>query len=412
MKKQIVNLAASVLSAAIVLTSCVEDDGASGSSGAEFIVGIEAESGTDVLVSSDDLSTGTITPIDNGIEQPAWMSFYQVGNTLLACGYSTDNLTTGYRMVNGVLTDVGSFITELGIYGVVEVDENTAILAGLTRSGYEDRIFYTIDLESMSITSRTYTRIDERQDEGLVAWPTGMRVLGDKFYVAYQLKGSGEDENVPASSTPNSDQARVAVYSYPEMEFEKIMTDDRTSDIGVYSGENALMETEDGDLYTYSTSALANGFYPTPDNPSGFLKIENGTTEFDDSYFFNFEEVSGGYKLNNAVYVGNGKAVVRMAKEDDTNQDYLWATYKPTIDPDLAICEMAVVDMEAKTFSKLDIPAHGGEWGMANLTKDGKVYVNISNADEAYIYVIDPTTATAQKGAKIEGNWTKGFAAL
>ncbi|MEP2026019.1 DUF4374 domain-containing protein, partial [Reichenbachiella sp.] len=188
--------------------------------------------------------------------------------------------------------------------------------------------------------------------------------------------------------------------------------DNRTTDIGLYSGENSILKTDRGDLYTYSTSALASGFAPTPDNPSGFLRINSGTTAFDDDYFFNFEEKSGGYKLNNVVYAGGNKAVVRMAKEDDTNADYLWATYGPTIDPALAICEMAVVDLEAQTVTKLNIPAHGGEWGMANLYHDGMVYVNISNADEAYIYQIDPSTATAAKGAKIDGNWAKGFAAL
>lgn len=410
MKKQFLNIAAILSLAVIVLASCSDDNESTKS--AQFVLGIEAATGTDILVSVDTITSGTISPVGNGIEQPAWMSYYQIGETLVTTGYNADNLMTGYRMVGEELTNLGTLVTELGIYGIVEVDETTAIAVGVTRAGYEDRIFYTIDLDDMSIVSRFNTKIDERQEEGLVAWPTGIVVQDSKMYVAYYLMGAGEEENVAAFATPNSNQARVAIYSYPEMEFEKIITDDRTTDIGLYSGENSILKTDRGDLYTYSTSALASGFNPAPDNPSGFLRINSGTTEFDEDYFFNFEEKSGGYKLNNAVYAGGTKAVVRMAKEDDTIDDYHWATYSPNIEADLAICEMAVVDLEAQTVTKLDIPAHGGEWGMANLYYDGKVYVNISNSEEAYIYEIDPTNATVAKGAKINGNWTKGFAAL
>ncbi|WP_422359720.1 DUF4374 domain-containing protein [Reichenbachiella sp.] len=410
MKKQFLNIAVVLFLSIAVLASCSDDNDSAVS--AQFVLGIEAATGTDIVVAVDTITSGTISPVGEGIEQPVWMSYYQIGKTLVTTGYSSDNTLTGYRIVGEELTNLGSLVTELGIYGVVEVDETTAIAIGVTRAGYEERVFYTIDLEDISIKSRFSTKIDERQEEGLVAWPTGVAIENDKMYVAYYLMGAGEEEDAPAFSTPNSNQARVAIYSYPEMEFEKIITDDRTTDIGLYSGENSLIKTDRGDLYTYSTSALASGFAPTPDNPSGFLRINSGTTTFDEDYFFNFEEKSGGYKLNNVVYAGGNKAVVRMAKEDDTNADYLWATYGPNIDSKLAICEMAIVDLEAQTVTKLDIPTHGGEWGMANLYYDGKVYVNVSNADEAYIYEIDPATATATKGAKVDGNWTKGFAAL
>ncbi|UXP32341.1 DUF4374 domain-containing protein [Reichenbachiella agarivorans] len=410
MKKQFIHIAVGILTAAFTLTSCQEDEG--GSTQSQFLVGIEAESDTDVIVGADDFSTGIISPLGQGVEQPAWMSFYQIGNTFVATGYSSDNMVTGYRMVDGVLTDVGSLITELNIYGMVEIDENTALGVGITRAGYEDRIFYTIDLTSMSISKRTYTKIDERQEEGLVAWPTGMVVQGDKLYVAYYLMGAGEKEGVPAFATPNSNQARVAVYSYPEMEFEKIMTDDRTSDIGLYAGLNSIMETENGDIYSFSTSGLASYFNPVPTNPSGFLRIKEGETEFDDSYFFNFEEASGGFKITQAFYAGKDKMIVRMIKEDVTNPDYFGASFGPYPEPETAICYMAIADLETKTVTQLDIPAHGGGWGMANLVHDGKAYVNISTSVDAYIYEIDPSAATALKGAQIDGNYAKAFAAI
>ena len=400
-----------IVLALLLVTGCEDDNdplpiiGTTGE--VQFFLGVEATSGSDVLLPVESLTEGTISPLGTGIEQPAWMSYFNAGNTLITHGYSTDNTITGYRLQNGVLTNIGSLITELGIYNYENVDENTMLAIGVTRAGFEERIIYTIDKTNMSIQSRKGTRVDERKEDGLVAWPTDLKVRGDKLFMSYYLLGAGEEDGVPAFATPNSNEARVAVYSYPEIKFEKIITDSRTSDIGNYLSFTSLEKDERGDIYSFSTSSLASGFNPTPTNPSGFLRIKNGTTDFDQSYFFDFEAASEGYKINNVIYAGGGKAVVRMVKDDSG----LWATYDP--DAESPICSIAIADLYNQTVTKVnEVPLHGGEWGMAHLIHDGKVYINVSDANGAFIYEIDPGTATAVKGAKLEGNWTKGILAL
>lgn len=394
-------LSGAIMAAVITLSACKPEKENPEPTLGGYFLGIEATSGTDVLVHTENLNDGVISPIGNGVEQPAWMTYLTNGNTLITSGYATDNVLTGYRVIGGTFTNIGSLITELQTYVYAQVDEHTMLAAAVTRAGYEDRIIYKINTESMSIQERTYTRIDERKDEGLVAWPTGMKVRDGKLFVPYYLMGSGED-NVDAFATPNSNQARVAIYSYPDMAFEKIITDDRTTDIGCYSSVPSIQEVETGDLYTFSTSSLASGFNPTPTNPSGFLRIKKGSSDFDDTYFFDFEAASGGYKINNAIYAGNGKMVVRMINDDSG----LWATYNP--DTENPICYIGIADLNAKTVTMVDdVPAHGGEWGMANLVHDGKVYINVSDVNGAHIYEIDPASATATKGAEIEGNWAK-----
>ncbi|MEL6535623.1 MAG: DUF4374 domain-containing protein [Bacteroidota bacterium] len=369
-----------------------------------FALGIEAATGTDVLLTVDSLSGQEVSPVGQGIEQPGWMTFLKMGEMIIAHGEAGDNQTTGYTVTEGQLVAQGTFITELGLYSACNVDENNLLAMGSPRAGFEDRVIYVIDKSNMSISRRVETRIDERQEEGLVAWPTDMLVRDGQLFVSYYLVGAGELADVPAFATTNSNQARVAVFSYPELELQKLITDDRTSDIGVYLSTTALEEDESGDIYTFSSSSNASGFFPTPTNPSGFLRIPSGSTEFDDGYFFDFEAASGGYKINNAVYAGNGKMVVRMVMDDSG----LWATYNPVTEA--PVCAIAIADLEAKTVTKVeDIPAHGGEWGMANLVHDGQVYLNISTASGASIYAVDPAAGTASEVATIDGNWVKGI---
>lgn len=369
-----------------------------------FAVAVEAATGTDVLLTVDSLSIPVVSPVGKGIEQPGWMSFQTIGNIIVAHGEAGDHQTTGYAIEKGNFINKGTFITEQGLYSACNASDTEMLAIGLPRAGYEDRIIYVVDKKNMAITRRVNTRIDERQEEGLVAWPTDMRVRNNHLFVSYYLVGAGELEEVPAFSTPNSNQARVAVFSYPELVLQKIITDDRTSDVGNYLSTTALEEDENGNIYTFSTSSNASGFFPTPTNPSGFLRIAANSTEFDDSFFFDFEKASGGYKINNAVYAGNGKMVVRMAKDDSG----LWGTYNPVIET--PFCAIAIADLNNKTVTEVtDVPLHGGEWGMANLVHDGKVYLNISDASGAKIYEVDPATSKAKPLASIEGKWVKGI---
>jgi hypothetical protein len=69
------------------------------------------------------------------------------------------------------------------------------------------------------------------------------------------------------------------------------------------------------------------------------------------------------------------------------------------------VCNIAILDLNAKTLTLVnEVPPHGGQYLTPFLLEDGKVYASItSSASDAFIYQIDPTTATAVQGARIEG---------
>ena len=374
----------------------------------KYFVGIESsvEAATDVLSAAESLDSGQISPINNGFEQPAWMSFVQGVDQIFVSGYTSAPEFVSYELVGDELVKGDSFFTDLGIYAHYVIDESTLVLVGSPRSGLTAKKIYLVDTDQMSITKTVETTFGD--DETNLAFPVDATVNGDKLFIAYYMVASSGD-----FTTPNANEAKVAVFDFPSLTFDKIITDERAPNIGRYYTFNALEVDEKGDIYTFSPSSLACGYAPVPEKNSGILRIKNGETEFDADYHIDFETLSGGYKINDFYYVGNGKAVVRILKEDEANADYLWATYSPTAE--LPLLELGIVDLYNETFTLVsEAPNSGGGWSSATLIEDGKLYLGISNSSYSGIYSIDPATATATatEAADIDGNYAKAILSL
>ena len=226
-----------------------------------------------------------------------------------------------------------------------------------------------------------------------------IEVVDDKLFVSY-IMYDYEGNNT------NATEASIAVYSYPDLVFEKIITDTRAANIGRYNTKDALITDENGDLYTISTSSIASGFLPAPDVSSGILRIKSGETEFDEDYHIDFEELSGGYKLNDIYYVGDGKAVVRIINEteeiENATYEYEgvtyytnhWAAYYALSENPLL--ELGVIDLYNEEFELVTgAPNGGGSYFTGSLVEDGKLYLSISNSNESGVYIIDPETAVS-----------------
>lgn len=275
-------------------------------------------------------------------------------------------------------------------------DQNTLLAMEVPRSGDDKRVLHVIDVENVSVDRKVETDIYKPEGDTLVKWPTGMVVRDDRLFVSfYPVSPSGD------FTTPSVDSAQVAIFSYPELEFQKAIYDNRTSPVGVYGNATGLLEADNGDLYTFSSSSLAAGFTKQT-RPSGILRIKSGNTEFDPDYFLNIEEATNGGKIVHFSYAGNGKAIARIVTDDST----LWGAFSP----DNPICELVIIDLEAATVTEVsDVPAHGAQYATPALVENGKVYMSISTPTDAHVYEIDPETATAQKGAVIEGLEAKGI---
>lgn len=373
-----------------------------------YFLGIEAatDPATDVLTPATSLEEGLISPVGNGEELSAWMTFIQGMNQIFVAGYTSAPEFISYSLVDGALVRGESFFTDLGIYAHDIVDEKTMVLMGSAREGLTAKKIYQVNTETMTIEKTVEVDFGNDVDQNLLAFPVDMKVRDNKLFVAYYMISALGD-----FSTPDANQARVAVFSYPELNFETIITDDRTPNLGRYYTTNALEIDEEGDIYTFAPSSLACGYAPVPATNSGVLRIKNGENNFDADYHIDFETLSGGYKINDMHYVADSKAVVRVVLEDETNPLYLWGCYAPT--SPLPLISTGILDLKNETFTLLsDIPASGGGWAGSYLVEGTKCYIGVSNSELASIYVIDVVDGSVSEGASIEGNYAKGILSI
>ena len=356
---------------------------------------------TEYIVNQEDILSGNISAVGTGIEQTGWRFYYPVGKTLFASGYSADNQCAGYvSNDNGQIVKQGEFIFEnaLEMFGKSE-DEKTFLAMEIPREGFANRRLHFIDANTVGVTKIVGTRIYENLVDSITAWPTALVVRGNKLFVPFhKMDAKGW------FTTPSPDSAFVAVYSYPNVgtEPEKIIFDPRTSNIGVNGATTGIIQTDEGDLYSFSCGAEMAGFAPASTKPSGILKIANGSTDFDLDYFFDIEAATGG-KLFWMDYVGGDKAIARILTHDDGGA---WAAYGR----DVFNQKLVMIDLVSQTVTDITgVPDHAKRYSSPVFIENGFAYVSIETATDAYVYQIDINSNTAVKGAKIEGKTVKGF---
>ena len=172
---------------------------------------------------------------------------------------------------------------------------------------------------------------------------------------------------------------------------EKIINDDRTSFIGRYF-TSGLSVDEVGDVYAFSSSVASSNGTMTSTKPSAVTRIKSGETEFDDTYFFDLEEASGGYYATNHIYAGNGDYVVMMREE---KAPYSVGT------------NLAVINVYDKTFDWIEGTPETTD--IQNVTSnnyvdaDGTVHVGITTSESSYVYNINVDNATASQGLEVQG---------
>lgn len=363
------------------------------------------------LITQDEISidegVAILSAAGTGIEQQGWNYVYNVGNTLFISGYENFEAISYKVNDNGDVAKVSSFVFDkpLEIFGNVN-DEILLATDGPRDGTHTSRILYTVDADTGLATNKiSYSIFDVdtgTPGEGFVGWPTALVVRDDLLFIPFH---KFDDQGY--WSTPEPNTAFVAVYDYPLTEGaepKKIISDDRASNIGVNGSSSSIVTAENGDLYTMSSGALTAGFSPASTLPSAILRINNDTTEFDENYYFNVEEATNGGKLYWMDYIGDNKVIARIITDEADGG--AWAAFGKS----LVTQQLVIIDLVEQTVTVIpDVPLHSKQYTGPVEVIDGKVYVSIEDAEEAYVYEVDIESATAIKGAEIEGKSIKGF---
>lgn len=352
------------------------------------------------VVSARELMSGTITAKNQGLEQTGYRDFMQNGNVIYSIGGLGLTDCNGLIInTDGSIKQKGNFVFSNRLDGFAQIDDNTMVGMELPKDSKSgDKLtFYTVDNNSISITKTVKDTPVSPMNE--VNWPTitGMCYNDNKVYVAYYPM------DPTTYATPDVKNATIAVYSYPDMKFQKIMKDDRIGAAGSWNAFNALTKTENGDIYVMSNTSIANGFSQNGSIPTGFLRIPSGKMEFDAGYHFNFQEKSGGFRPAHILYVGNGKALVEYSTIKEPN-----ITTDRRGDKNL---KCAVVDLYKQEFHDIvEIPVHNGNGGrrFAAMADGTYAYISIPTSEGLYFYRVNTESYKAEKGAKIEANFIGG----
>jgi hypothetical protein len=346
----------------------------------------------DYLLTTSDLSQGTISTVGKGIEQDGSYRYYLTHKGKffsMLYGQGNPGAVTTYTLSEaGELVKTSDFQSETVQVFAPAGDDILTIK--VPRSGNESASWFRINADQSKIVGEGQINIVRLAGNGERAHFTWATQVGDKIFAPYMsIKGVAPD----AFGTAYPDSSWIAVFSYPGMQLEKVIKDNRTSFIGSYFN-NGLLVDENGDTYAFSPAVASNGGKQTGLKPSAFVRIKKGTTEFDQSYYFNVQEKAGGKKVIGQTYLGKGKSLLYMLTDPNDQ-------YSPT--------RLAISDIYNQTFTWVtgtpeSISSRSASYNNNTVSADGKtIFVGVNTETGSWVYSIDIATATAKQGLKVEG---------
>ncbi|QDO94224.1 DUF4374 domain-containing protein [Formosa sediminum] len=341
-----------------------------------------------------EVMTGTLNAVGEGIEQPGYYDFTKIDNTIYSLGGLDDvNVVAITQNSDSSLEETGDVSFTAAIADFVKGDDNNLISVSM-RSSSDVITFRKFTPNTLVATETIDIPVTDITD---LSGPnySGMAVSGDYLFLSYYIS------NPNTFDTDYTEQAEIAVFSYPELEFQKIITDSRVGPIGGFNIKSGLVKDDYGNVYALSHSNPANG-YSQSTKPGGILKINAGESDFDADYFLDIPALTGGKQASHLKYLGGNKIFAEINMTERSEQEK-WSD---------SPLQSAVIDLSIPSIEYINgVPEHKGDGRRLAALQDGNyVYlcVPIEN-DGIYVYKMDIVNYTSEKGAKVEANFVAGF---
>ncbi len=426
--------------------------------GSEYVIASSVTASgntTNVLLSSSNLNEGSVSPIGNGLVNDGasqWV-FYK-DTYLYGLTYNQGNAGTTrsfYRDNEGALqARPGEFaikrFTSYGIYGKYIITTSTGnspekyadingYLPKMFLISYLDvpaESFFTNDTQNEAYMAENFLGNGEyvtlagilEQDGKIIsaAVPMGLSQYGAAADNGKWILPGNEDlvktEDGGSNSssykkgelqwTQHPDECWVAVFDDETMTSRKLIRTDKLSyACGRYKSQyyQTVWSTDNGDIYVFSPSyaKTMSDVRQRTKLDAGVMRIKAGTEEFDNSYYYNIEELT------------EGKSFLRCWH---LSEDYfLMLMYdRPLTETGFTANRLAVFKGETGKLtyvSGMPSPELISGFSNAPYCENGKAYVAVSTT-EGYpaVYVIDPESATATRGVIIEATQINGIGKL
>lgn len=401
MKRNYKILLAALFLGNFIFTSCSSDDNGNGTdnnpgSSEQFVV-MSTDSENTYLMTAENISEGSITPNGSNSKQvigtPSWYFAKDIATYGFIYRQGDPGTTQSFALdADGKLQPRNEINLTVSIQSKGMVDDEIFLEFSSRNHEEPKATFYKIDPLTQAVSGPFVIQTDNLIENAEYAYITDISGYQGKVLMGIRTikAGSDGDEDNLFGSDFN-DHTYVGVFN-KDLELEKIIEDSGRTGIVAgqlrASGETGIEPVENGDVYVFSSALDAENV------PSGVLKINNGNLEFDEDYFFNISEASGGYKLYRTYYVGNNNFVLRMFTEPNT----------ASASPDDTRNNFAVVNVETQTFTWIDnVPSGILSIGEPYVDRaENKVTFPIETSGYPTLYQIDVPTATMTEGMEIK----------
>lgn len=350
-----------------------------------FLVGAGSPSAL-YLIQANSLTEGTISTTGNGVEIDYGMITSRDGY-YYGYDYSSSNLVkfTTDNKTKTIVKEIPFTQISWAGYSSFYAWKDASTLVLFSSNGSQQFEYAILDVTSMSITKSGNINIPAAAGDDYY-WGNNVTFVGNKLYISY-AKFIGANDELPDGNT------YLASMDYPDMTNVTITTDKRSYYTSPYNLNCPGAIAYNGSAYFLNSNTVWSA--SATNSPTAILRVNNGGTTFDDSYFYELvdntkEEVMGLFSL------GNGKAIVKVYTKSLLSTTASYGTAKATT--------FYVVDLAARSKTAIDIPASiTGAYTNNVFVENGVAYIVANAGDGYYVYAYNIASGAVTKGLKLEG---------
>jgi hypothetical protein len=326
----------------------------------------------------------------NAIELTGSAGTVSYGASVFATPFGAPANLVKYSMNNEGIPEEDERIVVLGANVFSTIYFKSETVAYATVAGGISKLI-VFDPSTMRITDEvSLSEVTQRVSNITRTYYLDMVERDDKLF-----KGVHYENNF----TPANDSAYVAVIDLNNNVVEKVISDHRTGMVFGGQGPNAgIVNVENGDIYVKGLGTLNDG----GSSPSGVLRIEAGSTDFDEEYFFDLVSATGNISMG-IYHTSAGRSFTAKVEDETDFWEFL------TGEPQFTYHEIDLTTKTSKGAVRGLPTTYGSRRMIIHELEDMNLLFSIATIDENGVYKFDINTNTSSKLFASTGGYITGI---